>query len=175
LGLFHSARNPPDLILFLEPEGGVENSGSFGFHRQTPNHGAFRFKANHDRQKSQDDVGIGRRARREVLARATFHVLGVLLQQPLESLALHVGGEAGPLLLVYEVHNLPAELGRILDFVLRLAENDAEEAVPFPQLFNVVAIRENIVPQDIAVIPKFLNQCCGIAHARFEFAFNYSA
>ena len=35
------------------------------------------------------------RARREVLARAAFHVLGVLLQQPLVGVALHVGGERG--------------------------------------------------------------------------------
>src|SRR6185503_21177576 len=37
------------------------------------------------------------RARRKVLARAAFHVLGVLLQQPLVSVALYVGGEARPL------------------------------------------------------------------------------
>ena len=34
------------------------------------------------------------RARREVLPRAAFHVLGVLLQQPFVSVALHVGGQA---------------------------------------------------------------------------------
>ncbi len=34
------------------------------------------------------------RARGEVLARAAFHVLGVLLQQPLVGVALHVGGKA---------------------------------------------------------------------------------
>ena len=32
------------------------------------------------------------------------------------------------------------------------------------QLLNVVAIRETIVPQDIAIIPKFLNQCGGVTH-----------
>ena len=38
-------------------------------------------------------------ARGEVLARAALHVLGVLLQQPLVGVALHVGGQARPLLL----------------------------------------------------------------------------
>src|SRR5216117_1324515 len=33
-------------------------------------------------------------------------------------LPLHVGGEAGPLLLIDQVHDEPAQLGRVLDFVL---------------------------------------------------------
>ncbi len=41
------------------------------------------------------------RARREILTRAAFHVLGVLLQQTFVGVAFHVGGKAGPLLLVY--------------------------------------------------------------------------
>ena len=68
------------------------------------------------------------RARREVLARAAFHVLGVLLQQALVGVALHVGGKRGPLLLVDQVDDQPAQLGRVLDLVLRLAEDDAEHA-----------------------------------------------
>ena len=44
--------------------------------------------------------GRDERARREVLACAAFHVLGVLLQQTFVSIALHVGGKAGPLLLI---------------------------------------------------------------------------
>ena len=80
------------------------------------------------------------RARREVLARAAFHVLGVLLQQALVGVALHVGGEAGPLLLVDQVHDEPAELGRVLDFVLRLAEDDAEHARPLAEFLQRMAI-----------------------------------
>jgi hypothetical protein len=48
---------------------------------------------------------------REVLAGAALHVLGVLLQQALVGVALHIGVEGGPLLLVDEVHDQPAELG----------------------------------------------------------------
>ena len=33
-------------------------------------------------------------ARRKILPRAPFHVLGILLQQALVGVALHVGGEA---------------------------------------------------------------------------------
>ncbi len=76
--------------------------------------------------------GGDERAWCEVLARAAFHVLGVLLQQALIGVPLHVGGKAGPLFLVNQVHDEPAQLGRVLDFILRLAKNDAEEAVPLP-------------------------------------------
>ena len=84
--------------------------------------------------------GGDERARGEVLARAAFHVLGVLLQQPLVGVALHVGGEAGPLLLVDQVHDEAAELGRVLDFVLRLAEDDAEHARPLAEFLQRMAV-----------------------------------
>jgi hypothetical protein len=129
------------------------------------------------------------------------------------------------LLFVDQVHDEPAQLGRVLDFVLRLAENDAEEAWPLStffqnmavvgfqlvailgqqrrpvlalgngrrlverrprllirhfqekekgQLLDVIAVRQPFIPQDIAVIPKFLDEGGGIAHARFELAFNHA-
>ena len=84
--------------------------------------------------------GGDERARREVLARAAFHVLGVLLQQALVSVALHVGGERRPLLLVDQVHDEPAQLGRVLDFVLRLAENDAQHARPLAEFLQRMAV-----------------------------------
>jgi hypothetical protein len=56
------------------------------------------------------------------LARTAFYVLGVLLQQAFIGIALHIGGEAGPLLLVDQVHDQPPQFGRVLDLVLRLAE-----------------------------------------------------
>ena len=96
--------------------------------------GLSRLRAHHVHDRGDE------RARREVLARAAFHVLGVLLQQPLVSVALHVGGEAGPLLLVDQVHDEPAELGRVLDLVLRLAENDAEHARPLAEFLQRMAI-----------------------------------
>ena len=47
---------------------------------------------------------------------------------PLVGVALDVGGEAGPLFLVDQVHDQPAQFGRVLDLVLGLAENDPEHA-----------------------------------------------
>jgi hypothetical protein len=82
------------------------------------------------------------RTRCEVLACAAFHVLGVLLQQPLVSISLHVGGQGRPRIarpgsgLVNQVHDEPAELGRVLDFVLRLAEDDAQHALLFAERFE---------------------------------------
>ncbi len=49
-------------------------------------------------------------------------------QQALVGVALHVGVEADPLLAVDQVDDQPAQLGRVLDLVLRLAEDDAEHA-----------------------------------------------
>ncbi len=80
------------------------------------------------------------RARCEVLARAAFHVLGVLLQQALIGVALHVGGQARPLLLVDQIHDQPTQLGRVLDLVLCLAENDAQHARPFAEGFQDVSV-----------------------------------
>ena len=68
------------------------------------------------------------RPRREVLAGARLRVLGALLQQPLVGVALEVGVDRGPGLLVDEVDDEPAQLGRVLDAVLRLAEDRAERA-----------------------------------------------
>ena len=47
-------------------------------------------------------------------------------QQALVGVALHVGIERHPLLAVDQVDDQPAQLGRVLDLVLRLAEDDAE-------------------------------------------------
>ncbi len=82
------------------------------------------------------------RTRREVLARAAFHVLGVLLQQALVGVALHVGVEARPLLLVDQVDDQPAQLGRVLDLVLRLAEDDAEHARPLAEFLQRMAVMD---------------------------------
>ena len=49
--------------------------------------GLFRLRTHHVHDGGDEGT------RREILARAAFHVLGVLLQQPLVSVALHVGGE----------------------------------------------------------------------------------
>ncbi len=89
-----------------------------------------------------DHIHHGRdeRPRREVLPRPTLHVLGVLLQQALVGIALHVGRERGPLLLVDQIHDEPPELGRILDLVLRLAEDEAKHPRPLAEFLQRVAV-----------------------------------
>jgi len=86
--------------------------------------------------------GGDERSRGEVLARAALHVLGVLLQEALVGVALDIGGEAGPLFLVDQVHDEAAELGRVLDLVLRLAEDDAEHARALAELLQHVAVMD---------------------------------
>jgi len=158
---------------------------------------------------------LDERARREVLPRPTLGVLGVLLEQPLVRVALHVGVERHPLLAVDQVDDEAAQLGRVLDLVLRLAEDQAEHArvlaqrlervavlhlerVALPgqergpvvagrdhrrlrpgrlralvrhleeeqvgELLDVVAIRQAVVAQDVAVVPELLDDLLG-AHS----------
>lgn len=155
------------------------------------------------------------RARGEVLAGTALHVLGVLLEQPFVGVSLHVGGQARPLLLIDQVHDEPAQLGRVLDLVLRLAEDDAEHARPLAEIFQRVAVKDfqvvavcaqqrrpilalgngrrpverrtrllirhleeqqkrqlldvvpigqAVIPQDVAVVPKLLDEGGGVAH-----------
>ena len=68
------------------------------------------------------------RTRSEVLAGAAFHVLGVLLQEPFVSVAFYVGVERRPFFLVDQVSDQPAQLRRVLNFVLRLAKDDADQS-----------------------------------------------
>ena len=64
-------------------------------------------------------------ARREVLPGAALHVLRVPLQQALVGVALHVGASSESTLPADQVDDEPPQLGRVLDLVLRLAEDDA--------------------------------------------------
>ncbi len=98
--------------------------------------------------------GRNERTRREILARAAFHVLGVLLQQPLIGVALHIGGQAGPLLRVNQVHDQSAQQGRVLDFVLRPAKNEAQHPRHLAQFLQRLAIMDF---QRVAI----LGQQCG--------------
>lgn len=67
------------------------------------------------------------RARREVLAGAGFHVLRVAGQQALVDIALHVDRQAEPDLAVDEA-NEALQFGRVLDLVLGLQEDRADDA-----------------------------------------------
>ena len=77
---------------------------------------------------------------RKVLSRAAFHVLGVLLEQPFVSVALHVRRQRRPLFLVDEIDNQPPELRRVLNLILRLAKDDAEHALFFAERLQQMAI-----------------------------------
>ena len=158
------------------------------------------------------DNGGDERTRREVLAGAALHIGRVLFQEALVGVALHIGAEGGPLLLVDEVDDEPAEFGGVLDLVLRLAEDDAQHArllaqllqgvavldlevvavaleqhrprkaprdrrglvVRWPrllvghleeeqkgELLDVVAVRQAVIPQDVAVVPELLDESGG--------------
>jgi hypothetical protein len=78
--------------------------------------------------------------RREVLASARLDVLGVLLEQALVGVALHVDVERHPLLPVDQVDDQTAELRRILNAVLGLAEDDPEHPGPTAKLGEDVPV-----------------------------------
>jgi hypothetical protein len=86
------------------------------------------------------DHGVDEGARGEVLAGAALRVLGVLLQEALVRFALHVGGHGEPGLLADELDDELAELGRVLDLVLGLAEDEAEHAAGLAQLGERLAV-----------------------------------
>lgn len=81
--------------------------------------------------------GLDERARGEGLAGATLGVLGGLLQQALVGVALHVRVERGPRLAVDELDDEPAQLGGVLNLVLRLAEDDAQPPCSLPSCSRV--------------------------------------
>jgi hypothetical protein len=69
-----------------------------------------------------------------------FGVLGVALQQALVGIALDVGAEGHPLLLVEQVGDQAFELGGILDLVLGLAEHQPQQAVLLAQVLKHAAV-----------------------------------
>lgn len=86
------------------------------------------------------DHGGDEGAGREVLAGAAFDVFGVLLEQTFVGIAFDVGAETGPFLLIDEIDNQAPELGGILDFVLRFAENRAEHTGALAEFFERVPV-----------------------------------
>jgi hypothetical protein len=83
--------------------------------------------------------GADQLARGEVLARAAFHVFGVLLQQALVDGPLHVHAQAGPGFFVDELDQA-AQLGRVLDLILRFAEDQPQQALFLAQRIQRVAV-----------------------------------
>jgi hypothetical protein len=87
--------------------------------------------------------GLDQGARREVLARAALGVLGVLLQEALVDVALHIGAQQHPALAVDQLDQL-VQLGRVGDLVLALHEDVAQHAGLLAQLvqqLHVVALQ----------------------------------
>ena len=84
--------------------------------------------------------GLDQSARREVLAGAALHVAGVLFQQPLVGVALHVHAQRGPCLAVDQVGDQALQLCGVLDAVLRLAEDGAQHAGLLAQLHQNVPV-----------------------------------
>ena len=81
-----------------------------------------------DRGAHAVDHRPDQRPRREVLTGPGLHVLRALGQQRLVGVALDVDVGGRPLLGVDEVVDEPLELGRVLDAVLRLAEDRPQRA-----------------------------------------------
>ena len=92
--------------------------------------------------------GLDQRARGEVLAGAGLGVLGVLFQQAFVGIALHVGAHRHPVFLVDEVDDQPPQLGRVLELVLRLVEDQPEQALLVAQRLKGVAV---VIEQLVAV------------------------
>ena len=89
------------------------------------------------RLRSHDvDDGPDQGTRREVLAGATLDVLGVLLQQPLVGIPFDVGIQDRPLFAIDQIDDQAPQLGRVLNLVLGLAEDEAEHAPLFAQLLQ---------------------------------------
>ncbi len=86
------------------------------------------------------DHGGDEGTRGKVLSGTTLYVSGILLEEPLVGVTLDIDFEARPLLLVDQVDNQAAELGRVLDFVLSFAEDDAEHPWTLAEFFQRVPV-----------------------------------
>ena len=97
---------------------------------------------------------VDQRARGEVLSCARFDVLRVARKQTLVDLALHVDRQAQPGLRV-DHPDEPLELGRVLDFVLRLQKDRADDAGLARQRLQQLAVfrRERLAREFLDVFP----------------------
>ena len=85
------------------------------------------------------DDGADERARREVLSGALVRRTGGLFEQAFVDGALDVHVHAGPILVADHLDHA-LEVGGVGDFVLGLAEDDADEAGHFAEVFEGVAV-----------------------------------
>ncbi len=84
--------------------------------------------------------GVDERARREVLARTALHVLRVTFEETLVGIALHVGGHLQPGFVPDEIDDEPPQLRRVLDLVLRLAEDESEHPAFVAEFLQRLAV-----------------------------------
>ncbi len=86
------------------------------------------------------DDGVDQDTRREVLAGSGLGVLGVLFEEAFVDIALYVGAERAPRFLTDEIDDEAAQMGGVLDLVLGLPEDDAEDTWLFAEVFEGVAV-----------------------------------
>ena len=84
--------------------------------------------------------GADERPRGEVLPRSLGRLHGVFVEEPLVGIALDVRAHARPVLLVDEIDDQPTKLGRVLELVLGLAKDKAEQSLLTAQGFEDVAV-----------------------------------
>ena len=95
------------------------------------------------------DDRLDQRPRGEILPGAALGVLGVFLQQPLVGVPLHVGAHHRPVFLVDQIDDQAAQLGRVLELVLRLVEDQPEQSLLAAEIFQGVAV---VVEELVAVL-----------------------
>ena len=74
------------------------------------------------------DHRCNQRTRSKVLLGSAFDVFGVLLQQALVGIALHVSGQTRPLFFVDQINDQSPKFGRILNLVLSLPKDRSQHA-----------------------------------------------
>lgn len=74
------------------------------------------------------------------MAGAALGVAGIAFQQAFIGIALDIGAEDHPALLIEEIGDQALEFGGILDLVLGLAEHQPEQAVLFAEVLQNAAV-----------------------------------
>src|SRR6266545_8346160 len=80
------------------------------------------------------DDSRNQRTRRKILPGPGLHILRVFLQQALVSIALHVRAHHRPVFLIDQIDDQPAQLRRVLKFVLGLIEDETKQALLVSEL-----------------------------------------
>ena len=117
------------------------------------------------------DHGGDQGTRGEVLSGTALHIGGILLKEAFVGISLDIDLEARPLLLVDQINDQAAELGRILDLVLSLAENDSEHPrtlAEFLQRMPVVCLQIIAIESDEGFPVKSRRDGGGLVEGRLR-------